>query len=152
LGRFYLDTSAIVKLYVREPGTDSMLRLASAIPAHQLLVLSIAAVEVRSAVRRRERIGDIDTADAVAVLEQFTEHLASTLVRQSISDRTVDLSLRLVDGHGLKAYDALQLAGALAIAETSTGHPPTFVCSDAALLRAAKAERIPILDPVNADV
>ena len=50
---YYLYTSALVKLYVREPGTERMLALAARSSENRLAVLALAQVELRSAVRRR---------------------------------------------------------------------------------------------------
>ncbi len=49
---YYLETSALVKLYVREPGTDRMLRLASRTANHRLAVLALTQVEFRCAGRQ----------------------------------------------------------------------------------------------------
>ena len=69
----YLDTSALLKLYVREPGTETMLRLAAA-PQHRLAVSGLAPVEFRCAVRRRERAGDIPAPTALALLDRLERH------------------------------------------------------------------------------
>jgi predicted nucleic acid-binding protein len=72
---YYLDTSALVKLYVREPGTEQVLRLASRAGDNHLAVLAIAQVEIRSALRRRERAGEIAGTFVIQLLERFQRHL-----------------------------------------------------------------------------
>ena len=66
---YFLDTSALVKLYVQEPGTARLLPLIGDRPENRFAVLTIAAVEIRSAIRRRQRAGDIDTEVATAILK-----------------------------------------------------------------------------------
>jgi uncharacterized protein len=150
LGRYYLDTSALVKLYVREPGTDTMLRLANGVPQDQMLILALAPLEFRSAVRRREREGDVTTREVDALLELFEEHLSRVFVRHPITDRTLEIASRVIDDHGLRAYDALQLAGCLALlVPGSVGKSPTFICADDALLRAADSEGLPVFNPIS---
>jgi len=52
---YYLDTSALVKLYVQELGTDVVLSLTGDLEEDRLAILDLARVEFRAAVRRRER-------------------------------------------------------------------------------------------------
>ena len=65
----YLETSALAKLYIDEPGTELMIGLADPAAGHQFAILALAEVEFRSAVRRRERAGDLASANAVLLLE-----------------------------------------------------------------------------------
>ena len=58
---YYLDTSALVKLYVRESGTLQMLDLIADPEAHRFAILSLARAELYSAIRRRERAGEISS-------------------------------------------------------------------------------------------
>jgi hypothetical protein len=64
-----------------------------------------------------------------------------------INDFTLDVASALVDRHALRAYDAVQLAGYVALRGSTGTEVPVFVCSDHALLEAARLEGIPILDP-----
>jgi hypothetical protein len=51
----------------------------------------------------------------------------------------------LLDQRDLRAYDAVQLAGCLTLAETEL---PVFVCADQKLLQAAMMFGLDILDPL----
>lgn len=144
---YYLDTSALVKLYVRELGTERMLQLAGRTAGHQLAVLSLSQVEIRSALRRRERGGEIARKVADELLANFQRHLESRFLRQVLTDAMLDAACALVDKHGLSALDAVQLAGYFALRTAVGNNAPTFVCADQELLRAAEGEAIPTLDP-----
>jgi uncharacterized protein len=145
---YYLDSSALVKLYIREAGTDQMLALASRKANHQLAVLALAQVELRSAFRRRQRSGQIDSRLADNLLCTFQIHLESRFLRQVLTDSILDLACELLDRHSLTSFDAIQLAGYLAIRNTVTGMvAPVFVCADHELLVAAETHGIPVLDP-----
>jgi uncharacterized protein len=147
LALYYLETSALVKLYVREPGTDRMIQLASNTTEARLAVLALSHIEFRSAVRRRERAGDIDPRMAGMILDQFQQHLEARVFRQVVNDAVLDGAAEMIDRYALRAYDAIQLAGCLALKAAVSAEPPTFVCSDQQLLEAARSELLPILDP-----
>jgi predicted nucleic acid-binding protein len=147
LALYYLDTSALVKLYIREPGTDRILRLASRQSDSRLAILSLASVEFRSAIRKRERSGDIDRAGAARTIAKFEHHLEARFLRQTLNESVVDAALALIDRYPLRAYDALQLAGCLTLRDTSGGDDPVFVCADQTLLVAAQSEGLSTIDP-----
>ena len=135
-----------MKLYVRESGTERMLRLVADPEAPRLAILSLARAELYSAVRRRERAGDIDAVLATQLLDRFESHLKTRFLRQSVSDPVLDLACALIDRHPLRAYDALQVAGCLVLKSVAP-ETPVFVCADRQLLEAAETEGLIWLDP-----
>ena len=144
---YYLETSALVKLYVREPGTDRVLALATRSSDNRLAILSLAQVEFRSAIRRREKGGEIPAFVATEMLHAFNRHVQSKFITQTITDFLLDTACVLVDRHALRAFDAIQLAGYVVLRSSAGTETPVFVCSDQELLAAAKYEGAPILDP-----
>ena len=144
---YYLDTSALVKLYVREPGTERLLRLAAPKTGNRFAVSALARVELHSAVRKRQRLGDMEDSIATQVINLFEKHLETKFVRQILSDSLFDIAVRLVDRYPLRAYDAVQLAGCLVLKKASARQKPVFVCADSQLLRAAKSEGLEPMDP-----
>ncbi len=146
---YYLESSALVKLYVRELGTERLLKLAASGAANKFAVLSLASVEVRSAVRRRERAGEIDSVAADRLLARFQRHLEGKFLKQALTDSVLDVASVLLDRHGLRAYDAVQLSGYLALRTISGVEVPVFVCADRALLVAAQGEKLAVLDPCS---
>jgi uncharacterized protein len=147
LALYYLETSALVKLYVKESGSERLLRLAARTSSHRFAVLSLARVEVHSAIRRRQRDGDIELSLADRLLKQFDQHLESRFIKQILNDSLIDVAAVLVDRHALRAYDAVQLAGCLTLKANSASDEPIFVCSDRRLLEGAEAEGVACLDP-----
>ena len=145
---FYFDTSALLKLYVEEEGTAQVLRLVSADDDNRLIILDITVVEARSAIRRREREGDITGADASAILTQIEEDRSSLFLIQPSGSEVIEEASGLLDRHALRAYDALQLAGCLA-ARHGVPAPVTFVCADAHLCNAASMEGLSVLNPLE---
>jgi predicted nucleic acid-binding protein len=103
LGVFYLDTSALVKLYVREPGTEQMLRLADPAGGHTLALLGLTRVEFRSAVRQRERAGDLAHDIAARLIDSLM--LRARLGRHATfvcSDRQL---AKAAEDEGMKVLD-----------------------------------------------
>ena len=66
---------------------------------------------------------------------------------ERFSDFLLDVASMLIDRHGIKAYDAMQLAGYLTLRARLGIDTPIFVCADRKLLDAAEREASPILDP-----
>lgn len=149
MGVYFLETSALVKFYVREPGTDRVLALAERPGENRLVTLALSKIEFRSAVRSRERNGELPTHVANHLLDAFDRHLQSRFVTQMVTDFVLDIACTLVDSYALRAYDAIQVAGYTALKASAGPDVPVFVCSDRTLLTAAKQEGIPVLDPCS---
>lgn len=143
---YYVETSAAVKLYVREPGTERMLRLADPAGGNTLAVLGLTRVEFQSAIRQRERAGDVTHEIADSLIGAMDEHLTNFFLVQPLTDLVMQEAAALLDRHALRAYDAVQLAGCIML-RARLGRHATFVCSDRQLLKAAADEGIAVLDP-----
>jgi uncharacterized protein len=147
LALYYLETSALVKLYVYEAGTERLLALAASDAGHRFAILSVAQVELRAAIRRRQRGGEIPSFAADGLIETFVRHSEGKFLIQPLSDQLLDVASSLIDSHALRGYDAIQLAGYVLFRSISGTEEPTFVCADKDLLSAAASEGCPILDP-----
>ncbi len=146
MGVYYLDTSALVKLYVREPGTEQMIRLASPSSGHTLAILGLTRVEFRAAVKQRERAGDLSHQTARALIARMAQHMQNIYLVQPVTEAVIEEAAALLDRHPLKAYDAVQLAGCLSL-RSRLNERPWFGCSDHQLLRAAEEEGLTVLNP-----
>ena len=144
MAAYYLDTSAFVKLFVEEEGTDQMLKLLSGTD-NSFVLLSLARVEFRSALRRRQRDGDISEDALREVDSQLPRILATRFIFQPVNDQVLEYAIALIDDYPLRAYDAVQLAGCQSMARSVPN--PIFVCADRALLDAAQEEGFDVLDP-----
>ena len=142
----YLDTSALIKLYVEEEGTERVVAITDDFDGVQVVILDITPLEARSAVRRRQREGDISGADADRILDRIEDDTSSSFLVQPSTSAVIEGAARLIDRHPLRAYDALQLAGCLVIRDIVPG-PLTFVCADVRLCGAAELEGLTVLNP-----
>jgi uncharacterized protein len=129
----YLDTSALVKLYVQEVGSTEVKR---AVARADLVATSlIAYVEVRSAFARRHRLADIDNAALKRHKHEF-EQGWNRLDRLPVDATTIHRAGDLAEQYRLKAYDALHLA-TVDLMEVTLRSSVSFACFDDALNRAA---------------
>jgi predicted nucleic acid-binding protein len=149
LALYYLETSALVKLYIYEQGTDRLLLLTDREAGHRFAILTLAQVEFRAAIRRRQRGGDIAHDAADHLIETFGRHVEGKFLVQPFTDSLLDVALVLVDSYALRAYDAVQLAGYFVLRSISGAEEPIFVCADRILLLAAQNEGCRILDPTT---
>lgn len=143
----YLDTSALVKLYIEETGTARVLAAVEGAEGAQVIITDISRVESRSAIRRRERASDVSGTEANQILKQIERDVSSFFVVQPTSSALLEEALRLIDRYPLRAYDAVQLAGCLVVRDSLSG-PVTFVCADAQLCQAAEQEGLTTLNPL----
>ncbi len=146
---YYLETSALVKLYVYEDGTERLLGLTDNDAGHRFAILSLTQVEFRAAIRRRQRAGDFARPEADDLIESFRQHSEGKFLIQPFSDSLLDVALELIDGYALRGYDSMQLAGYLMLRSISGAEEPTLICADRGLLAAARNEGCRVLDPCS---
>lgn len=137
---YFLDASAMVKKYIVEPGTE---RLRALITARRRFAIGrVSQVEVPAALARRARNGDLKREIAQRHAAQFEQDVASMQVVE-MRPAVLALARQLVWEHPLRAYDALQLAGALQLKRMSQ-IPVTFVGADGPLCDAARDEALKV--------
>jgi hypothetical protein len=124
----FADSSAVVKLYADEADADNVRSLSG------LVVSQLARVEVPAALWRKHRLGELSASDANV--------LVSDLV--GLTAQILDHAARLVAVHGLRAYDATQLASARAV-DDAVPDGLVFLAFDKALRAAAAAEGLELL-------
>ena len=127
----FLDTSALFKKYVNEPGSAKLDDLLDEID--EILVSPITKIELFSALDRRLQEKSIEPSQAKAISHEIVTDMAffgSVLWNSELEERTINY----VQKHHLKTFDALQL---------SSGHLSScevFVTSDKMLAKAAQKE------------
>lgn len=144
----YLDTSARVKLYIEEGGTHRVLGLVAVTDDAIAVILDLAIIDARSAVRRRQRERDISGSVAAQILFRLERDASATFLVQPITAAVLEEAARLIDQYPLRAYDAIQLGGCLVVRDRLP-EAPTFVCSDFRLFDVADPEGLAVLNPVS---
>jgi predicted nucleic acid-binding protein len=149
MGAYYLDSSALVKRYVRETGTEWVVQLAAPQSGHEIFTALVSGVEIVAALTRQARASRLSLPDATAAIAAFKNHLATRYRVVLTIPAVVHLAMHLAESHGLRGYDAIQLASALTVQQELLVHgiaPLTFVCADSELNTAARAEGLMVID------
>lgn len=143
----YLDTSALVKYYVQEPGSDVVRRAVEDDPDPAFSVLAI--VELASALWRKVREGGVEESEIANVLQRFLDDARHALVVPLVDGQgpVAQEAMRLCRDMGLKAADAVHLATALVLSARSTTTPLVFLAADRQLVQAARRSGLQALDP-----
>ena len=143
---YFLEATAFAKLFVREPGTDALIRLMESVEDNRKLIAASTPLEVYAALRRRERAGGITPEDTAAALEVLRLEAART-VQEPLNPAVLESARQLLDRTRLRWPDALQLAAALVAREMFHGTEIIFVSSSGQLLEAARAEGLQVINP-----
>lgn len=150
MAAFFFDSSAIVKRYLEEPGSDWVLSIVQPPTPHRILLARITSVETTSAIVRAGRSGRLSSGEAALALGRFQYDLTHAYEIIPVTPRVIRHAVNLVEVHGLRAYDAVQLAAALRVQDQRLRRrrsPLTFVSADANLNAAASGEGLPADDP-----
>jgi uncharacterized protein len=142
---YFLDSSTVVKRYAQETGTPWVQALAAPTAGHLLVVVRITLAETVAAITRKERGGFITPQAAAIALADFQLDFVQQYAIVEVSAALVARAASLARTHGLRGYDAVQLAAAL---ETYSQLPSvTLLSGDAGLNAAAQAEGLSVDDP-----
>lgn len=107
---YYVDSSGIVKRYAKEVGSAWVVSITDLAMGNEVYVVRITGVEVVSALTRRARGGTIDPADASQALAAFKKDLLHEYHIVEVTEALVNSAILLAETHGLRGYDAVQLA------------------------------------------
>lgn len=148
---FFLDSSALVKLYVEETGSERVESLLAAEPAGSAVISRLAVVEAASALTRRMRKGDLTAESLAGVLRLLDSDVQRRFRSIEIGGATIARALQVIDRHALRTADAIQLACALlAAGDARGGGDETVVSSDRELNAAAEREGFRVVNPTIA--
>ena len=129
----YLDTSALVKLYVDEPDRKAV---TTAVSKERIVATQeLAYIEAHAAFSRAEREGRLSPVELERLRSDFDRDWPSYLVIR-VSQALLEQAVKLVDSFALRAYDAMHLSAAQTLASESA-EPLLFACFDRRLNRAA---------------
>ena len=132
----YVDTSALVKLYVPEPESSAVQALVGS--AQIAAVSVIAFAEARAAFARKRRERAVGQKDYRRIVEEFNDDWDHFFI-VDVTEPLVKRAAQLAEKHGLRGYDAIQLSSAIVLREQS-GEAVSFCCFDDRLLRASRRE------------
>lgn len=140
---FFLDSSALVKRYVLEVGSDWVNQLVDPALGNRIWISRISGVEVIAAISRRASGGGLVPTDAQIAIQDFRDDFARQYRIVEISPPRIVAAMDLAERRLLRAYDALQLASAMHVNTRRAAAalaPLTIVSADLELNDAALAE------------
>lgn len=139
----YADSSVIVKRYYDEPGSDWVRERWT--QSERVFTSRVAYAEVHAALARKHRDGGLSmtlfrrSASAFEAEWSAYDHVL-------VDPATLAGVRRLVRRYPLRGYDAIHLAAALWL-RGEIGDPLEFWVSDERLERAARVERLTVVNP-----
>lgn len=133
----YYDTSALVKQYVQEAGSNLVLELLKS--GEKVYTASLTYAETHAAFSRRTREGRLTRETTRRLALRFDRDWESYDI-VILSEEVLRLARQTLYRHPLRSADAIHLSSALLLARTSSIASWSFVCADARLCDAAKAE------------
>ncbi len=146
----YMDSSALVKIYIREQGSEWTREVYGNSKANDILIYEIAGAEVLAALHQRFRNKDFSEEDLKTACDLFRNDFQNFFARLPIKKQIVDTGMRLIQKHPLRGYDAIQLATAVSFLEELrklNGESLLFVGVDKVLDNSATAEGLTVINP-----
>lgn len=148
---YFFDTSALVKRYRSEQGTE-VVDACFADAASQFIISRLGIVETTSALALKVREGELRLADYNIARKKFLGDISQGTLKvvRLLADHYRGAE-QLIDRHAtscrLRTLDALQLSVALDLHQH--GRIDTFVCADEPLCELAALENLPTLNPIS---
>ena len=149
MSRYFFDTSALVKHYHAESGTELVDRVIGEAGV-ELLIARLTLVETTSVFAIMVRTGEFDAVEFGRLRALFATHVARRRFQVlRLLNIHFDRARDLIASHGIhrqiRTLDALQLSVAL---ELHRAAPiDQFVCADQRLCHIAVAEGLAVINP-----
>jgi uncharacterized protein len=154
MGSYFLDTSALVKRHVIEPGHQWIRSLCRANAGNTIVISEAALTEVIASVCRmaRENPPRLNINDRDRIIARFQQLVRKSYLVVAVNRTIYARAAGLCRVHPLRAYDAIQLACALTKRDDDRrAKLPAlaFVCADTVLLNVAASEGFAVENPNN---
>jgi len=131
----YLDTSALLKKYFRETGSDEVITRWK--DATGIVTSSVAYAEALASIHRKKRDLKFNNDIFKKIIHLFRRDWNS-LIRVDVTDELNDWIDKMVSHYPLRGFDAIHLASAL-IVHDRLPEKFLFACYDNNLLQAAQS-------------
>ncbi len=135
--RLVLDSSALAKRYISEPGSDAVLAACRA--ANEIVLSVICVPEILSALNRLRRAGELSDADYLQLKQDFAADIDEAAV-VSLNRGVLRGAIVCLEATHLRALDAIHVASAMESA------CDLFMTADRQQCRAASVLQLPVVD------
>jgi len=140
----YFDSSALLKRYLKEDGSESV--NAILLSEKTIVTSKLAYPEILSAFMRKHRAGELVGKSLRSVIDQFESDWKHFFIIEFHDDLFPTMEA-LIEKYPLKGADTVHLSSALWLEQTSR-EDVKFVASDLNLLKAAESENLHVINPV----
>ena len=149
LSQYFFDTSALVKYYHTEAGSDQVAAIFEE-PNRRIRISRLGVVEMRSALGIKVRSGFLTRQAAELQLEHLAFDISDGSIEVfSVTESHFSWAERLIARYSyasrLRTMDAIQLAVALDLADAQLVR--RFVTADKVLAQVAELESLPVTNP-----
>jgi predicted nucleic acid-binding protein len=143
-----MDTSALLKLFIVEQGSDKMLQFGNATHDRSKVVSALSQVEARSGICRLRKGRLLSASEASFALDALAAEM-KRIVEQPVNPPVLEAACTFVDRYYLRALDATQLGCAIVARDLLAAPDMRFISSDEELLVAAQQEGFAIWNPAD---
>lgn len=148
MGVYFFDTSALVKRYYEEPGTETVDGLIES--NESVVISSLSIIETTSAFRRKYNRDEMTEEEMTALLSEFFTEALEDFIIVPLEESLLQFSFSLVLDDDLRTLDSLQLSAALSL--DTDEESPVFVCADSDLAAMAADRGLETIVPQDATV
>lgn len=152
MNTFYADSSALVKRYVDETGSELVRRLCDSNQGNIIAMSDVGVVEMAAALASKQQLGHFSKAVRDALVQDVQNDVAAAYWMMPITSAILESAVQLTQIYKLRGYDAVHLACALAlrtVLQSQNLPAPIFLSADWELNLAAQAENLRIVNPQN---
>jgi len=113
---YFFDTSALVKRYHEEDGTEAVDEILNRDDA-EILISSLTVIESVSAFRRKYNRGEISESEMEQLISVFFQEALDEFVILPLEESLLNFSFELVLEDDLRTLDSMQLSAGLSLAQ-----------------------------------
>lgn len=146
----FFDTSALVKAYVTEPGSDAVTELIDRY-RDSLWVSDLVALEAMTTFALKVRDGRLRTSAYKKVRTEFFADLPHRFNRVPVDDLVIRTAIELAHRHRKMSVGGLELLHVAAAMHADTDDELTIVCADRAMRNLASAAGFSVFNPETDD-
>ena len=144
---YFFDTSALVKVYHNENGTEKVLSIYSG--NEKIMISELARIEFYSSIYRKYRMREVDLETLNLIIEKFnydTAHRYEVLYfSPGVTEQALNFLSEFGETKGIRVLDSLQLS----FFKFHCEQEDIFVCADTKFANIVKEENIKVIVPLN---
>ena len=153
MSNYYLDSSALLKRYLKESGTEWVKEITSDRNLHSIVTSHLTLAEVAAVFASKSRApGGISQRFRQRILSNFLEDCDELFVLIPVHRFIINRAIALSQQYRLRGYDSVQLATALTAQQflpSDGASELIFVAGDKDLLAAAQSEGLRTINPAT---